>query len=248
MNITKGLQFLGILPSLDMTEKKSSLSNSKQEVVTIEDIVGHGGKWLTYKALLTQSGDSAPVARVLNEDEVDYLGEIAWSSELTGTLSGAFLDTLTAIIVGSPTIALTRTSANVVTLSAGTFTNMYVEIKVRQRGTAPVLLGAEIPYSGDRVILSFDKEMSDYDLANLLGDTDMIGYASSYGGGDPTAVVKGTDPKTLIIEYGEQVFYKGDLVAFDYDGGSYPIESLDRGLLVAIEDYPVTNNASAYTP
>ena len=235
----KGTKFIGFPSTADMTERKSAQINTGQEVVTIEQI---RGDWKVYKALLTQSGSNNVVARVLNEDEVDYLGEIVWTGGASpiGTLAGVFPDTLTAFIVGSPTIGIVRTSNDVVTLSAGTFTEMYLEIRVRERGTAPVLLDAHTDEGGSMVILTFDKEMSDYGLSGLLNQYPVYGGEEDI---EPTAVVKCSNPKTLQIEFGQQIFFYGEVLTFSYDPAN-PIESIDRGLLGAITDFPVAN----YTP
>lgn len=41
-----------------------------------------------YKALLTQSGLNAPVATVLNSGDADFLGNIVWTRDRTGTYLG----------------------------------------------------------------------------------------------------------------------------------------------------------------
>lgn len=232
----KGTKFIGFPSTSDTEARKSKQLNAGQGVVTIEEILG---PWKVYKALLTQSSSANVVARVLNEDEVDYLGEIVWSGGAApvGTLAGAFTQTLTAFISGLSTKVLSWTSANAIAISAGTFTNMYVEIRVRERGDAPILLGAHTTADGTMVILTFDKEMSDYGLSNLLSQYPIDGGAAD---DNPTAVIKGTDPKTLQIEFGEQIFFYGEDLTFSYDPAN-PVESTDRGLLGEIVDFPVEN-------
>jgi hypothetical protein len=234
--MNKGTKFIGFPSTSDTEARKSKQLNSGQIVATIEEILG---PWKVYKALLTQSSSTDVVARVLNEDEVDYLGEIVWSGGATpvDTLAGAFTPTLTAFICGLSAKVLSWTSANAIAISAGTFTDMYVEVRVRERGDAPILLDARTDADGDTIILTFDKNMSDYNLSTLVGDPYLIEGSGTL---EPTSAVLGTDPKTILINFSAQVLYYGDDVTFSYDPAN-PIESTDRGLLGVIDDFPIIN-------
>lgn len=50
-----------------------------------DDVDGIVPKWLKYEALLSQVGEDAPVARVLNQDERDYLGDVVYERVSAGT-------------------------------------------------------------------------------------------------------------------------------------------------------------------
>lgn len=65
MSIPAGTKFIGINPSVDTQEKKSTLSNSYSEVYTIEDIRDQISTYDSYTALLSQDGTNAPTAVVL---------------------------------------------------------------------------------------------------------------------------------------------------------------------------------------
>jgi hypothetical protein len=54
-------RFIGIAPSVDLTERRSKLINDQTEVFTLDDIRGYK----VYTALLNQSGTNAPVATIL---------------------------------------------------------------------------------------------------------------------------------------------------------------------------------------
>lgn len=90
MAIEAGTQFVGVSVDVDMAEKKSSLSNGKTEVYTIEEIAESARPYKVYTALLTQTGTDAPVATVLE----NTIGDIVWTRDgagrYQGTLVGAF--------------------------------------------------------------------------------------------------------------------------------------------------------------
>ena len=155
---------------------------------TKKDSVVEVPKWLTYKALLTQFGEDAPVARVLNQDEADYLGDYVWSVvdadvnqfKFIGTCNGSNPANLTIPLITLydnlwdigrtivPSIKIISDNEIQVCLSNvdglyTDFVNLPIEIKVRQRGTPPKLLSAETNTVGNRIILTFDKRMSGYD-------------------------------------------------------------------------------------
>lgn len=80
--IPSGTKIATIGPNVNVKERKDSVNNSKTEVYDIEDIVqtANGGK--VYKALISQSGTSAPTVTVLQ----NTLGFTpTWSYEGVGT-------------------------------------------------------------------------------------------------------------------------------------------------------------------
>jgi hypothetical protein len=216
-------------------------------------------KWKTYKALLSQSGEDAPVARVLNQDEADYLGDINWIRNGAGVYT-AINDnlllsmTLANIISTCDDVISTGELKNVLVeygsgsltlcssgsdgLADGLFANTPIEIKVRQRGASPVLLSAETNNTGDKIILTFDKKMSNYGLLNSIesGDFDFdVQSADNYTLVDNIITLNVPTP-----------FQASDTINFRFYGNNN-VESFDYGLLQPFADYiPVTNNVSEY--
>ena len=196
-------------------------------------------KWLTYKALLTQSGEDAPVARVLNQDEPDYLGDIEWQvDEITEfvTIKSVFnefnpLMTIPSINNSSDRIVSFIVSGKVYFAGLNQYELNYVEIKVRKRGTAPVILSAETNEAGNKVILTFDKKMNNYGILY----TDFIN----------TNLVENAElTSDKVIELSLTTpFVNTDEITLDYSGTS--IESFDYGLLEQFEGYPIVNNVVA---
>ena len=73
---------------------------------------------LVYKALLTQTSTNAPVATVVeNTLEDDLVWAYSAEGVYTGTLTGAFTNNHTLLILNSNTVAAVRTSADVITLT-----------------------------------------------------------------------------------------------------------------------------------
>lgn len=127
-----------------------------------------------YKALITQAGETDPVAHVLNGSDNDFLGNIVWArasggGSFTGTLEGAFDLVGSQVVV--PGLVLTKTSDDVITLTGADslLTDTYIEIAVRQRNmTAPTIVSMQTTEDGAKVLVEFDKPMSDYNLAALI--------------------------------------------------------------------------------
>lgn len=57
--IPLGTRFIGIAPTVNLTEKKSALINSETQPYTIDDITNVVKPYKVYTALLTQTGDSS---------------------------------------------------------------------------------------------------------------------------------------------------------------------------------------------
>jgi hypothetical protein len=100
--ITSNIKFLGVDSSkVDLTEKKDALNNAITEYYTAEEIVAP--KYKVYTALLTQFGENAPTAIVLE----NTLGNITYSRSASGlyiaNLLGAFTLNKTFVII-TPTV------------------------------------------------------------------------------------------------------------------------------------------------
>lgn len=225
-----------------------------------------GAKWKTYKALMSQTGDfDNLIARVLNQDEDDYLGDIVWSKESPGAyygnIAGGFdrdmtffvYNKLSSDLLGdewglkfklqmtiypNKSVALLLSNEEGLT-DDGFQRNFPIEIKVRQRGTAPVLLSAETNTTGDKVILTFDKNISSYRLNELI---DVITCMANSNGYDNMNVFSLFDKNKIVIENDEglQIYGSDSYEGLNYLGGI--IESFDYGLLAPFEDFPITNN------
>jgi hypothetical protein len=165
-----------------------------------------------YRALLTQTSTNAPVARVLNAADGDFLGKpvCAYVSPgvYTMTLAGAFPSTLTEIVLGkaslvgdgTKSIYAVRTSDNVITISTFSgvgataandiLTDYPIEIRVRQRGTSPNIESLTTTEDGTKIIAEFDKYMNDYMFAGIEG-------AFVFTGNTFSAVARGTNEATL---------------------------------------------------
>lgn len=79
----------------------SGYSYLKKYSITRYTYIGTTGLWLeeiiegtqsnlkpkVYKAILTQSGTNAPVATVLNGNDANYLGDLTWQRDVSGTCS-----------------------------------------------------------------------------------------------------------------------------------------------------------------
>ncbi|MEI6555518.1 MAG: hypothetical protein WCL70_08015 [Paludibacter sp.] len=214
--------------------------------------------WKSYKALVSQDGINVPVIRVLNQDEIDYIGDIESSIELNEdntksiilTSDGLFKQGLTLIRVAlldgsylngggnTPLQQVFRVDDNIIKFIFGNdgCVDYPIEIKVRQRGTAPVLLSAETNEAGDKVILNFDKRMSAYNLINTIASVN-----SAYNGEiDGSCIFDSFDDKTIKICPSINISKESSVSLF-FDG-SVNIESFDYGLLSAFENFPVTNN------
>jgi hypothetical protein len=71
--INNNTRFLGVdSTKVNLTEKKDSINNAVTEYYTAEEIVAP--KYKVYTALLTQEGENAPVATVLENN----IGNIVW--------------------------------------------------------------------------------------------------------------------------------------------------------------------------
>ena len=213
----------------------------------------YNSKWKNYRALLTQSGENPPIARVLNQDESDYLGDATWEYSDVGkfNISGIDCDEyMTEVYVGDrsyltegfkafETMDYTSNGFTLVCMNSlgsfgnGILLNTPFEIKVRQRGIAPVLLMAETTVNGYEIILTFDKKMTDYNYAIasiafiVTGSTTMTN-STAWVIIDNVISLSMNAPCT----FGEEL-----LISVNEN-----IESFDYGLVGTLTYFPVTNS------
>lgn len=144
MSVPAGTKFVGINPSVDTQEKKSTLSNSYSEIYTIEDIADQVTPYDSYVALLTQDGTNAPTAVVLE----NQLGTVLFQYDGLGDYrvlspSGAFelgKTFVSALSTGNTNIGIDHTSNGLIYISTwllaadapdnGLLTNAPFEIRV----------------------------------------------------------------------------------------------------------------------
>lgn len=231
---------------------------------TKKDDVVEVPKWLTYKALLTQSGEDAPVARVLNQDEADYIPDITFIVDGIGSFFTDYfagIGNLVTVMTGNSDSGIIQSFINSdgfiyiksfdseFVPSNNVIKNTPIEIKVRQRGAPPKLLSAETNTAGDKVILTFDKKMNMLpanDINNGGGQYNGFAIAGSYLGG----LLGSGNQKDNVIESMCDPILNGEIITIYYNPASLgdpgnSVESLDFGLLQPFENFPVVNNVVA---
>ena len=125
--VPAGTKFLGVDPNfVDLKERKGTKVDRQTEYFSLEDLqdsISSGGDYKVYRAILNQTGTSAPVATVLE----NTVGEIVWTRNSAGwylaTLNGAFLANKTyyptfGMSSSFNRIYIVRTSDNVMTVRA----------------------------------------------------------------------------------------------------------------------------------
>ena len=195
---------------------------------------------------------SAPVSRVLNKDDVNYLGDVVWSFSDVGVYRLAFEGVSSTLchkliqpVSGSlGGYAFTKVSDDVSSLQTvdsdgvptdGLLLGTSVEIVMRKRGTSPVLVSAETNEAGSQVVLTFDKAIG-WVTPGFTG-----GFELAVGGQVSTAVVV-TGLNELTIDLDSPVSF-GDEDTLKYVPVSgYDIESAGYGLLASFEAFPLVNN------
>ena len=236
------------------------------EMVIFDDVDGVVPTFLKYEALLTQLGTNAPVARVLNANEKDYLGglnAILDPDAGATTFNEVFDLSLSSVLCSS----LDSTESQVqmgfngegkIYCNSSPIMGEYISIKQRLRGATPKLISAETNTAGDKVTLTFDKKVSDYlsgyimkpDGTSLFEDM-FLGTSSQFPDinqdfGQLTGF--SNDGKSLTFgSDGNQEFFNGAVYTVGYNpsiNNNY-IESLDLGLLQQFTNFPVTNNVQA---
>lgn len=195
---------------------------------------------------------SAPVARVLNKDDVDYLGDIAWSysdvgeyimtfAGVSSTLCHKLISPVSVPLGGYSFSKVSENTAALQTTDAagdptdGLLVSTPIEVTMRKRGTAPILVNAETNEAGDQLVLTFDKAIG-WITPNYAG-----GFELTTGGQVSTGVAV-TGLKELTINLDSAVSF-GDIDTLKYTyAAGYDIESADYGLLASFEDFPLVNN------
>lgn len=227
-----------------------------------DDVDGVVPKWLKYEALLSQSGEDAPVARVLNQDERDYLGDIVYTVPdmphlYKLTLPFVLENTIVEIgdILNSSNWVPVRAIYNILADKYSHELNIHIingmnefadlivcdvpiSFRKRLRGAPPKLLSAETNTAGNKVILTFNKKMSGYKILQ-------ISYALSNNLNDfDYSLTEYKDTQITFIFDGNFTLGSTDNLMINYDATN-TIESFDYGLLQMFENFPVTNNVSA---
>ncbi len=90
MSVPAGTRFIGILPGVDMVERKSTQANSPTEVYTIDQIQGNVG-------LFAQTANSAPITNTIAETSLINGGVGTLSVPANGFKVG---DSFRAIVAG----------------------------------------------------------------------------------------------------------------------------------------------------
>jgi hypothetical protein len=102
--IPSGTKFLGIDASVPTPELNGARINSKTEHYTIEDLVSEARPYKVYTALLTQTGTTAPVAKVLE----NTIGDVWFTYDDFGNYlvnsSGLFTINKTFLLLTNPNV------------------------------------------------------------------------------------------------------------------------------------------------
>lgn len=214
-------------------------------------------KWLKYEALLTQTGTDAPVARVLNQDEVNYLGDgfysyiepgIYWYNNIKIDNKLAIArtqNTTTSASVSLGTIELTSFEEG--SYADNVFVNSGFTIKQRLRGAPPKLVSAETDEIGN-VYLYFNKPLVyAKDLYGNEGTLAFVNSAFTYNNGVMTGLASAefmNGNKTVFLNtQGWDIPLPVVACDISFSGGIF--EANDFGLLQPFENFPVTNNVPA---
>ncbi len=220
-------------------------------MVEYDDVDGVVPKWLKYEALLTQSGENAPVARVLNQDEKDYLGNVNYIYDVPGDYYGSN----SKLKLNLSTVDITNIMYNYIKSKIwngnqflisggggdGVLENAFIEVKHKVRGNPPKLISAVTNTSGDKVILTFDKKITNVDCT----DASMF---ELYDGEYLNDVDGHLEDGKIIISvtaYGGNPIQHGAECYFYYNNSFFIAESLDLGILQHFTNFPITNNVPA---
>jgi hypothetical protein len=220
------------------------------------DVDGVVPKWLKYEALLTQNGTDAPVARVLNADERDYLGDILFTIPID--FGNSFVANNNKLIKellfingegidqdgefcsfryidgdsqnGSILFCYTAWEG----IKSPSRTDF--KLKQRVRGNPPKLISAETNTVGDKVILTFDKKMSGYNIDIVIRY--IVQYADNQQCG---SIEFDSLSDNIILCKIEPILFGQNCTICLAD---QEIESFDFGLLQLFENFPVKNNVT----
>ena len=113
--VPSGTKFLGVDPSFtDLTERKGTKVDRKTEYFSLEDLqdsISSGGDYKVYRAILNQTGTSAPVATVLE----NTVGNIVWTRNSPGNYSATLVGTFLANKTYYPTFGTSNSFNRVYT-------------------------------------------------------------------------------------------------------------------------------------
>ena len=192
--------------------------------------------------------------RVINRNEVNYLGDITWTKfeakVYKGVITGGFDFEnllLSAIIRNNNgihnkefTYYIDEEKNIYISISDAELEEDYfcnIEIKVKQPAAAPQLISAVIPALGASIILTFDKEMSNYFFQGI-----QTAFHCNTGEIEFSNIEIAVDKKILILTP-DQTFTINQEALLTYDE-TVKLESFDYGLLEAFTDLEVTNNST----
>lgn len=230
---------------------------------------GDDANWLVYQALLTQNGLDAPIAHVLNRDASNYLGDVIWERGDIGNYSftipnapemsltflpsireylldsdgwiGAYMGNNGQGIVQTRFLSIFEQPVN----SYPTDDLLYMfpfEIRVRKRATPPQLLSAVINEDGDRVILTFDKKMTNESgvlYQEVTVSNTLYISATDVGNIGPGFDRVDVEDNVVVLMISSNAPTVGK--SYVLNNNSACIESFDYGLLQNIENFPVIN-------
>ena len=235
----------------ETTDKRSAMVQQRSEFVTVGDILGATG-WKAYKAFITQTGTDAPIVEVLNENDVDYLGEIGWmfdTDHIVGYLQEDGAE-WTPFVVAKPVLlddtwvvpAIAEPAT--VTIAGSDFAKTYVEILMKEVGAAPVLIGASVNACGTAVILVFDKAMRYEGVYEAWIDNSDITVSGGSGAGVPDNAILDGNTITLLFDdiYAE---YEDTI---EVTIAENKIMSFDYGRYAGVTNHAVTNVITAAPP
>jgi hypothetical protein len=84
-------RFIGINPSVNLTERRSARINRETQPVSMQDITDSVRPYKVYTALVSQSGENDPEVIVLE----NTIGEIEWNYRNVGNYSAELVDAFT---------------------------------------------------------------------------------------------------------------------------------------------------------
>lgn len=254
------------LKSLDIdgdniTEK--ALCDADGNVISDTYVKNIAPKWKYYKAMLYQTGTNPPIAKILNKDEDDFLGDVYWSYVAPGIYSANsdwFDKTVTKIVFGNAITNSLDVKA-IATIDDNNTLNMmiddggaqsddmlngtYIEISVKQRGESPFLLNSYTSQNGKTLFLEFNKELFinefPFEIGKLNGET-----KTPIPGDYPEIDIEGV---LIALNYVGVPFTIGDAIYIDYNKEGISIdrrvEAIDgNGLLESFSYTNVVNNST----
>ena len=102
-----------------------------------------------------------------------------------------------------------------------------------QRGTSPILLGAATNTAGTKIVLTYNKIMSQYMFSGITG-------AFTASSKTVASVARGAETNTIELTL-NTAYVNGNTITLAYDA-SIALESIDLGLAELFTTISVTNN------